>query len=134
MNYLLLFAGTVIGRVRLDGGEPAAGYLEAFPSYERVAAVFRREGDVLWLGGFAVDEASAGEVAAARDAEACRAQLSLATETGADAAAERVDFWDSTLDGEPPFVLVHFGEQPAAVPARLRRPPDADGGHANPPA
>ena len=130
MAHLLLFAGTVIGRVALDGGEPAAGFLEPFPAYERVAPVFRRAGNALWRARFRPDFLGVvpwarADVAAA---EAARAELSLATEAGAAVDVAWLDFWDSALHREPPFVLVYFGAQGAPAPARVPAPPAAGGG------
>lgn len=48
MRFLLRFAGTPIGRVELDDGEPAGGYLEPLPAYERVREPFRRVGELRW--------------------------------------------------------------------------------------
>ena len=52
MAYLLLFAGVAVGRLELDDGEPAAGFLEPFPGYEAIREVFQLAGDMLWLGHF----------------------------------------------------------------------------------
>ena len=134
MALVLLFAGTAIGRVTLDGGEPAAGFLEPFPAYERVGPVFRRAGNALWRARFLAD--ALGDALGARPwahadvaaAEAARAELSLATEAGAAVDVAWLDFWDSTLHREPPFVLAYFGAQGAAGPARVPPPPTAGGG------
>ena len=122
MRCMLLFAGTPVGRVTLDGGEPAAGFLEPWPAYERVAPVFRRAGNALWQERFLRDRlpGQAGRVAEAlADAAAYVAQLALATEAGTPLTVDAIDLWDSTVHGEPPFVLASLGAAPAAVPARI---------------
>ena len=130
MRCLLLYAGTPIGRVELDDGEPAGGYLEPLPAYEKVGPIFRVAGDALWLARFDADSPLYRELwvgTPIEDAQAVLPHLSLATEAGTPIPVASLDFWDASLDGEPPFVLAYLRPQPAAVPARAPLPPTAGG-------
>ena len=117
MRFLLLYAGAPVGRIVLDGGQPAAGWLEPLPAYERLRPALRRAGDLLWVSRFQPESEDAR--AAVAEAEALKPHLSLATEPGAPVTVASVDLWDDSIHGEPPFVLVYFRGQPAAVGAAV---------------
>jgi hypothetical protein len=51
VRYLLLYAGTPVGRVELAGPDPAVGWLEPLPAYAAVRDTFRPAGDALWAYG-----------------------------------------------------------------------------------
>ena len=148
MRCVLLFAGTPVGYVDLDGGEPAAGYLEPLPAYEeRAGPVFRRAGNAVWAErahGRALDPPDAatgppelGEFAATlramaasrseaqAEAAAHTPHLALATEAGTPIAADALELWDMSGGGEPPFVLATFGAAAAAVRAVVTPAPRA---------
>ena len=134
MYRLLLYTGIPIARVDLDAAEPALGVLEPLPAYEALAAPFRRGCDTLWLTGFGRREPSGEAAHYLASAEAHKAALGLADEDGTPVPTALIDVWDSTLDGDPPFVLVYFGEEGAGVPARLRGPQPAEGAEGSRPA
>lgn len=120
MAYLLLFGGTTIGRLELDDGEPAAGYLEPLPGYDAVREVFQLAGDMLWLGHFFRFGSPTPRVQAILDrAEQAKRQLTLATEQGAPIEVVAIDLADAKAQHEPPFVLVYFAEHPGIVGARV---------------
>lgn len=145
--FVLRYAGTPLGRVELDDGEPAGGSLEPLPAYQSLGAVFRRAGNLLWAyrarwlrlglepgspvpGWPTAPDARTAE--AVHRAEEARARLELATEEGVEVPVASIDIADARFQREPPFVLVHFRAQPAAVPAPLPEP--ASGGEDSRPA
>jgi hypothetical protein len=128
LSYLVLFAGTPIGRVSLDAGEPAAGLLEPLPGYTAMAPTFQAAGDLLWQARFPRRPAwSPAATALLAAADRGRAALSLSTEAGTPVPVAALDLWADTRSGDPPFVLVQWREQPAAMPAVVRPRPAGPG-------
>jgi hypothetical protein len=137
---VLFSTGVPIGRVELDGGEPAAGYLVPSAQYENIAAPFRQAGDLLWrrralsmrLGLPTRDDdpnaapLTERTITVLRDAEIARQQLSIVTESGYSVETAWIDLTDAKAHNEPPFVLVYFWHAPSIVGAALRPAPRAD--------
>ena len=130
MAVLLLYAGTPLGRLTLDTGALAAGFLEPGLAYAAVAPVLRAAGDLHRARRFRRPPPPAGSPAATvlAQAAAVLAQLSLATEAGVPVPVAALDLWDSSAPGERPFLLVTWRELPATVAAPVPRHPRASEG------
>ena len=127
---MLRYAGMPLGQVEFDGGEPAAGFLEPLPAYDALRETFQLAGDLLWAEQFLrLGPPSPSLAHAMAKADAMKARLDLATLDGTQVPVGLIDLADAKRQGEPPFVLVYFRAQPAAVLARVAPPnlPGHDG-------
>ncbi len=125
MRYTLLYAGTPLGTVELAAEPLSAGWLEPLHAYNEVEPVLREACDGLIATNFRTSTKLL--VPLLQRAAQCQAELSLLSEHGGSVEPVRIEIWDDSVNRQPPFVLVHFGEALASKRKQSRPKTDQGG-------